>query len=166
MDRYERILGGLFGVACGDALGGTLEFMSKDEIKRKYGYLKDIIGGGCWDLKPGEVTDDTMMTIAVAEGILDNPENPIDDIGKHFIEWYDSKPRDIGNIIRIALGQYKRSNDWMKTAYYAHQVTGGKSAGNGSLMRCLPVALYYYDVEKMLEITASQSVLTHYDQKV
>lgn len=29
VDRYERILGGLFGVACGDALGGTLEFMSK-----------------------------------------------------------------------------------------------------------------------------------------
>jgi ADP-ribosyl-[dinitrogen reductase] hydrolase len=105
------------------------------------------------------------MTIAVAEGILDNPENPIEDIGKHFIKWYDSKPRDIGNIIRIALGEYKRSNDWMKTAYYAHQATGGMSAGNGSLMRCLPVALYYNDVEKMLEITASQSVLTHYDQK-
>jgi len=43
MERYERILGGLFGVACGDALGGTPEFMSKDGIERKYGYLKDII---------------------------------------------------------------------------------------------------------------------------
>jgi len=165
MDRYERILGGLFGVACGDALGGTLEFMSKNEIERKYGYLKDIIGGGCWNLEPGEVTDDTMMTIAVAEGILDNPDNPVEYIGKHFIEWYDSIPKDIGNIIRIALGEYKRNKDWTKTAYYAHQVTGGKSAGNGSLMRCLPVALYYDDVEKMLEITASQSLLTHYDKK-
>lgn len=165
MDIYERILGGLFGVACGDALGGTLEFMSEDEIQRKHGYLKDIIGGGCWDLEPGEVTDDTMMTIAVAEGILDNPENPIEDIGNHFIGWYDSSPKDIGNIIRIALSEYKRSNDWTKTAYYAHQTTGGKSAGNGSLMRCLPVALYYSDVKKMLEITASQSLLTHYDRK-
>ena len=165
MDRYERLLGGLFGVACGDALGGTLEFMSKDEIKRKYGYLKDIIGGGCWNLQPGEVTDDTMMTIAVAEGILDSPEDPIEDIGKHFIEWYDNKPKDIGNIIRIALGEYKRSNNWKNTAYYAHRKTGGMSAGNGSLMRCLPVALYYTDVDKMLEITASQSLLTHYDRK-
>jgi len=165
MDRFERILGGLFGVACGDALGGMLEFMSKKEIERKYGYLKDIIGGGCWDLKPGEVTDDTMMTIAVAEGILDNPENPVEDIGKRFIEWYDSKPKDIGNIIRIALGEYKRSNDWIKTAYYVHQTTGGMSAGNGSLMRCLPVALYYNDVEKILQITALQSTLTHYDQQ-
>ena len=165
MDRYERILGGLFGVACGDALGGALEFMPRDEIKRKYGYIKDIIGGGYWGLVPGEVTDDTMMTITVAEGILDNPENPIEDIGKHFIKWYDSKPKDIGNIIRIALGEYKRSSDWMKTAYYAHQATGGMSAGNGSLMRCLPVAIYYNDIEKMLKITAAQSLLTHYDNK-
>jgi len=165
MDRCERILGGLFGVACGDALGGTLEFMSSEEIEREYGYLKDIVGGGCWNLMPGEVTDDTMMTIAVAEGILENPDNPVENIGKQFIKWYDSKPKDIGNIIRIALSEYKRSNDWMKASYYAHQATGGMSAGNGSLMRCLPVALYYNDADKILEITASQSMLTHYDQK-
>jgi ADP-ribosyl-[dinitrogen reductase] hydrolase len=40
--------------------------MSRDEIEREYGYLKDIIRGGCWELEPGEVTDDTMMTVAVA----------------------------------------------------------------------------------------------------
>jgi ADP-ribosyl-[dinitrogen reductase] hydrolase len=165
MDRYERILGGIFGVACGDALGGTLEFMSKNEIEKKYGYLKNIIGGGHWNLVPGEVTDDTMMTIAVAEGILDSPDNPIEYIGKHFMRWYNSNPRDIGNIIRIALSEYKRSNDWMKASYYAHKVTGGMTAGNGSLMRCLPVALYYNDIEKILKITALQSVLTHYDHK-
>ncbi|GFN35662.1 ADP-ribosylglycohydrolase family protein [Tepidimicrobium xylanilyticum] len=96
--------------------------MSKDEIKRKYRYLKDIVGGSCWNLKPGEVTDDTMMTIAVAEGILDNPENPIEDIGKHFIKWYDSKLKDIGNIIRIALGEYKQvfqlsKDELMSTGY-------------------------------------------------
>lgn len=81
-----------------------------------------IIGGGCWGLLPGEATDDTMMTIAVAEGILDNPENPVEGIGKHFIKWYDSKPKDIGNIIRLSIGEYKRSKDWAKAAYYAHKV--------------------------------------------
>lgn len=165
MDRLERILGGFFGVACGDALGVTLEFMSRDEAAGTYGNLKDIIGGGYWNLKPGEVTDDTMMTIAVAEGILDNPDAPVENIGKRFIEWYDEKPRFIGRIIRIALNEYKRNNDWSKTSYYAHQATGGMSAGNGSLMRCLPVALYYGDINKMLEVSAAQSLLTHYDKK-
>lgn len=165
MDKLERVLGGLFGVACGDALGGTLEFMSRVEIQRKYGYLKDIVGGGHWKLAPGEVTDDTMMTIAVAEGILANPENPVEEIGKQFVKWFESNPRGIGRTTRAALSEYKRSGDWTKTAYYAHRAAGGKSAGNGSLMRCLPVALYYDDVEKMLEVTAAQSLLTHYDRE-
>lgn len=56
---YDRIKGGLYGVAVGDALGGTTEFMSEREIKEKHGYLTEIIGGGVWQLKPGEVTDDT-----------------------------------------------------------------------------------------------------------
>lgn len=42
MEKNSRILGGLFGVACGDALGGTLEFLTQTEGQKKYGYLKDI----------------------------------------------------------------------------------------------------------------------------
>jgi ADP-ribosyl-[dinitrogen reductase] hydrolase len=68
MNRLNRIKGGLYGVAIGDALGGTTEFMTRSEVKNKYGYLTEIIGGGVWDLEPGEVTDDTMMTLAVGEG--------------------------------------------------------------------------------------------------
>lgn len=69
MSLNSKIKGGLYGVAVGDALGGTTEFMSTREIQKKYGYLTDIVGGGVWDLTPGEVTDDTMMTLCVAEGI-------------------------------------------------------------------------------------------------
>lgn len=165
MEKYSRILGGLFGVACGDALGGTLEFLTQDKGKKKYGYLKDIIGGGCWGLEAGEVTDDTMMTIAVAEGILDNPENPIDCIGDRFMEWYWSRPKDIGNIIELALDEYSRSKDWSITAKVAHECNNGMSAGNGSLMRCIPVALFYEDINKVIEVTEMQSKLTHYDEK-
>lgn len=165
MEKYSRILGGLFGVACGDALGGTLEFLSKDEGKKKYGYLKDIIGGGCWNLEQGEVTDDTMMTMAVSEGILDDPQNPINYIGKRFMEWYSSNPKDVGNIIDAALSEYERNNDWSRTAKFAHDYCSGMSAGNGSLMRCIPVALYYEDINKMVEVTEKQSKLTHFDEK-
>ncbi|OAA90493.1 ADP-ribosylglycohydrolase family protein [Clostridium ljungdahlii] len=78
MERLNKLLGGLFGVACGDALGATLEFLSQEEGRKTYGYLKDIIGRGHWKLKPGQVTDDTMMTLCVAGGILENPECPIE----------------------------------------------------------------------------------------
>ncbi len=165
MEKHSRILGGLFGVACGDALGGTLEFLTQNEGKKKYGYLKDIIGGGCWNLVPGEVTDDTMMTMGVAEGVFDDPENPINCIGERFLDWYNSNPKDVGNIIDVALSEYKRNKDWTKAAKFAHEYCSGMSAGNGSLMRCIPVALYYEDINKMIEVTEQQSKLTHYDEK-
>lgn len=153
------------GVACGDALGGTLEFLSEAEGRIRYGYLKDIIGGGCWDLEPGEVTDDTMMTIAVAEGILEDPDDPIGHIGDRFISWYNSKPKDIGNIINLALSAYVESGSWEIAALSAHGFNEGISAGNGSLMRCIPVALYYRNPDLMVKITEQQSKLTHYDKK-
>ncbi|MBV7275528.1 ADP-ribosylglycohydrolase family protein [Clostridium sp. PL3] len=165
MKKLDRILGGLFGVACGDALGGTLEFYSKKEGKEEYGYLKDIIGGGVWNLEPGEVTDDTMMTIAVAEGILENPDDPIKSIGKKFLNWYRSNPKDIGNTVKAAIEGYKIHGDWRRAAAYAHDQLAGQSAGNGTLMRCLPVALYYDNFEKMIKITKEQSRLTHFDKK-
>lgn len=165
MKKLDRILGGLFGVACGDALGGTLEFYSKKEGKEEYGYLKDIIGGGVWNLEPGEVTDDTMMTIAVAEGILEKPEDPIERIGEKFLNWYRSNPKDIGNTVKAAIEGYKIHGDWRRASAYAHEQLAGRSAGNGTLMRCLPVALYYDDFEKMIKITKVQSRLTHFDKK-
>jgi ADP-ribosyl-[dinitrogen reductase] hydrolase len=137
---FDRIKGGLYGVAVGDALGGTTEFMSTREIEAKFGYLTEIIGGGVWDLEPGEVTDDTMMTLCVAAGIIENPAEPMEAIGRLFMEWYQSRPKDIGNIIRHVFRIYE--GDWLEAAFIAH-MDMGQSGGNGSLMRCLPAALAY-----------------------
>lgn len=158
----SRIKGGLYGVAVGDALGGTTEFMSAGEIRAQYGYLQEIIGGGVWGLAPGEVTDDTMMTLCVAEGILQNPADPEEQIGRLFLEWYQSRPKDIGNIIRHVFEHYEDS--WKEAAFYAHMDLG-QSAGNGSLMRCLPVALAYREPTDIDKVTVMQSRMTHYDPR-
>lgn len=59
----NKIKGALFGFAIGDALGATTEFLTKDEIKQKYGLVKEIVGGGWLNLARGETTDDTDMTL-------------------------------------------------------------------------------------------------------
>ncbi|MNB71998.1 ADP-ribosyl-[dinitrogen reductase] glycohydrolase [compost metagenome] len=159
---FDRIKGGLYGVAVGDALGGTTEFMTPPEIRAKHGYLREIIGGGVWRLEPGEVTDDTMMTLAVAEGILENPAAPKEPIGRRFMEWYATNPKDIGNIIRRVFEHYK--GDWFAAAARTHQELG-RSGGNGTLMRCLPAALAYSDLSEVERVTALQSDMTHYDKK-
>lgn len=83
----NKIGGALFGVAVGDALGAPLEFMNAKEIQHKHGTVKEMIGGGWLNVKPGEVTDDTQMTIAAALGVAMHPENPEPWAGKHFAEW-------------------------------------------------------------------------------
>ncbi|WP_102348592.1 ADP-ribosylglycohydrolase family protein [Bacillus sp. Marseille-P3661] len=93
----HKILSGLFGLAIGDALGGTTEFMTSEEINKKYGKLTDIIGGGYWRLEPGKTTDDTAMTMAVAKGILKNFNSPIEEMGNEFTRWFDTKPKDVGS---------------------------------------------------------------------
>lgn len=160
MELLDRIKGGLFGVAIGDALGGTTEFMSPAEIKAKHGYLTDIVGGGVWRLEPGEVTDDTMMTLCVAEGLLEDPQAPVDAIGRRFLEWYRTQPKDIGTIIRCVLAGYR--GNWMEAAFLA-DLDLGQSGGNGSLMRCLPVALLYERLEEVERVSRLQSQMTHYD---
>lgn len=162
MNLMNRIKGGLYGVAVGDALGGTTEFMSRQEIRDAYGYLTDIIGGGVWRLEPGEVTDDTMMTLCVAEGILENPRDPMQAIGKNFLQWFDSKPKDIGNIIRRVFSTYE--GNWFEAAMLA-DMDLGQSAGNGSLMRCLPIALSYTDLQDVERVSRMQSKMTHYDER-
>jgi ADP-ribosyl-[dinitrogen reductase] hydrolase len=157
----DKIKGGLFGVAIGDALGGTTEFMSEEDVQLKYGKLTDIIGGGVWNLAPGEVTDDTMMTIGVARGILKNPEEPTQSIGEEFLKWYSTKPKDVGITISSVLSQY--NGDWFATSQLVRGQLNGKAGGNGSLMRTLPVALAYPSLEKMLDITDKQSRMTHFD---
>jgi ADP-ribosyl-[dinitrogen reductase] hydrolase len=154
-------MGGIFGFAIGDALGGTTEFMSKEEIANVYGKVTKIIGGGFWNLKPGETTDDTAMTIAVAKGIFENSEDPIESIGKQFLKWWSTNPKDVGITIQTVFRKYK--GNWFDAAIEAHFALSERSGGNGSLMRCLPIALAYSDLKKIEEITYLDSKITHYE---
>jgi ADP-ribosyl-[dinitrogen reductase] hydrolase len=159
----NKIRGGLFGLACGDALGCTTEFMTPKEIKTKFGIHSTITGGGPFHFLPGEVTDDTDMAICVAKGILRAPHNPIEAIGQEFLNWEAKKPKDIGMTIMQAISFYDEVDGWAFAAKRAHDVLGQKSAGNGSVMRVLPVALAYNNPSMMMRIAHAQSKLTHYD---
>lgn len=170
--EFGRIAGALYGVAAGDALGAPLEFMSAEAIDHAYGTVRDMIGGGWLNVKPGEVTDDTQMTLAVAYGILESPEKPVEAIGARFIKWYDGSPKDVGatcsTAIRKAKSNSRRSyapseKEWMDAALKTHELMGGRSAGNGTLMRTAYVGLYYDNESDICEKAKAISKMTHYD---
>ena len=58
------------GLALGDALGATVEFMTPREVTHQYGTHRHLRGGGWVGLKPGQVTDDTTMRLALGAPIL------------------------------------------------------------------------------------------------
>ncbi|HVA32774.1 MAG TPA: ADP-ribosylglycohydrolase family protein [Candidatus Baltobacteraceae bacterium] len=62
----DRGVGCLVGLAVGDALGTTLEFSRRDERPP----VTNLVGGGPFNLQPGEWTDDTSMALCLADSLL------------------------------------------------------------------------------------------------
>jgi ADP-ribosylglycohydrolase len=168
----DKIRGALYGVAIGDALGGPLEFMNAEQIKQKYGgRVTEMVGGGWLSLTPGETTDDTAMTLAVCEGIMENSSAPIEPIGRRFIEWVNTAPKDIGmtcaRSIQTARANLATGMDaeaaWGTAGKRTAEENGDRSGGNGALMRTIGTALVYEDAEERAERTTQIAEMTHYD---
>ena len=152
--QRNSIAGALFGVAVGDALGGPVEFMSPEDIIRRHVCVSDMIGGGWLNLAPGEITDDTQMTLCVAEGIVENPTAPIEAIGRLFIQWASSGPKDIGGACRSSISNAKRlggafcgtsptAEMWERAGELTQAQSGRPVEGNGALMRTVYPGLFY-----------------------
>lgn len=136
----ERYRGCLLGLAVGDALGTTLEFHSPGTFTP----LQDMVGGGPFQLEPGQWTDDTAMACCLAESLIAcqgfDPRDQMDRYLSWYREGYWSSTGicfDIGNTIRSALERYEVSGNPYAGSSEKH------TAGNGSLMRLAPVVLFY-----------------------
>jgi ADP-ribosyl-[dinitrogen reductase] hydrolase len=104
-DVRERAYATLLGSALGDALGATVEFCTQSEIRAQYGVLRKIVGGGWLRLKPGEVTDDTQMSLCIARSLAAVGWSP-SDIAERFAAWFKGWPVDVGNTCRRGIARY------------------------------------------------------------
>ncbi|NJN47042.1 MAG: ADP-ribosyl-[dinitrogen reductase] hydrolase [Candidatus Competibacteraceae bacterium] len=124
----------ILGLAVGDALGATVEFMLPREIRAQYGVHDQIRGGGWLKLPPGHVTDDTTMALALGEAILMKGRVDATAAAHAFDAWMRQKPVDIGNTVRRGILHFRITGQpWMPESPH--------DAGNGACMRVLPVAL-------------------------
>ena len=155
LDLGDRITGGLLGVAAGDALGATLEFMSPAQIRRRHGVHREITGGGPFGWRPGQGTDDTDLTWAVLAAYLEVPFT-LEKAADNMLDWYHSRPPDIGGATAEALGRLLRTGDPRTSG-----ATRESSCGNGSLMRCIPTALARGDPGARRRELAEVSAITH-----
>ena len=156
----------MLGTAVGDALGAPYEFglatVGPDGPA--------MIGGGLGGFAPGEWTDDTTMAWAIldvaATGADLRTDAALTAIARHFRDWYEAGPADIGIQTRgilSSVGPRPDAATMTAAAQELHDRTG-RTAGNGSLMRTAAVALPHLDdPDAVVEAAYRVSALTHAD---
>ena len=151
----SRALGAYLGLACGDALGATVEFLTKGEIAHQYGVHKHIKGGGWLRLPAGQVTDDTEMSIHLGRAILSGPEWDARRAAEEFAVWLKGVPVDVGDTTRRGIRRFIMHGTLSEPESEYH-------AGNGAAMRNLPVALATLGDDAAFERwTLEQAHITH-----
>jgi len=154
-----RYIGSLIGLAAGDALGTTLEFKPPGS----FAPIDTIVGGGPFHLKPGQWTDDTSMALCLADSLVQCQGFDAQDQIDRYLRWYEEgylsstgSCFDIGNATRAALERYQQTGN---------PIAGSddpRAAGNGSIMRLAPVALYYAALpEAATDYCVQSSATTH-----
>jgi ADP-ribosyl-[dinitrogen reductase] hydrolase len=148
-------LGAYLGLAVGDALGATVEFMTPNEIEAAYGMHRTMRGGGWLKLKPGQVTDDTGMALALGGAIVDSGHCSTRAAAEAFVAWLRSDPVDCGNTCRRGIRRFMLDGS-------LESLPNESDAGNGACMRNLPVALATLGNEDEFErATRAQCHITH-----
>jgi len=158
-DQLSRYRGCLLGLAVGDAVGTTLEFREPGTFQP----IDEMVGGGPFGLNPGQWTDDTSMALCLAESLVEKQGfDPVDQL-KRYTRWYregylSSTGRcfDIGSTVRQALLKFAQTGEPFCGS------TNPRSAGNGSIMRLAPVALFYaQNAKEAIEKAGDSSRTTH-----
>lgn len=157
METRDRFRGCLLGLACGDAVGTTVEFKPPGSFIP----LTDMVGGGPFSLRPGQWTDDTSMALCLATSLLESGGfDPIDQM-RRYCRWMEEgylsstgECFDIGLTVSDALYQFLDDEN-----AFAGSTDPG-SAGNGCLMRLAPVPMYYFSDHAAAIALAGESART------
>ncbi len=159
MDLESRYRGCLLGLACGDAVGTTLEFSPRGS----FAPITDMMGGGPFNLKPGQWTDDTAMAICLAQSLLHRDGFDATDQMNRYLNWWrwgypspTGECFDIGMTVQDALLRFSATGNPLSGS------SDPNSAGNGSLMRLAPVILRFFpNLADVLKYARLSSQTTH-----
>jgi len=155
-DRYR---GCLLGLACGDAVGTAVELRPRGSFPA----LTGMVGGGPFRLRPGEWTDDTSLALCLGESLLACRGFDARDQMERYVRWWreghwssNGRCFDIGTTVHHALESFRATGEPRAGS------TDPERAGNGSLMRLAPVAMYFApDARRAVHFAGESSRTTH-----
>lgn len=147
----------LFGLALGDALGYPTEFYKLNSIKQMYGPQ-----GIQNPPNPALFTDDTQMTLALTEGLLDaglsaDLDTQMQSVGQRFVDWKNSpeNTRAPGGTCMSGVGRFEGGMSWRESGIL-------RSKGCGSAMRVATIGyLYQHDEVRLRAVAEGSGIITH-----
>ena len=155
----KRSEGCLLGLACGDAVGATVEFVPRG----RFPPLTDMVGGGKFRLALGEWTDDTSMALCLADSLLAcKGFNPADQMARYW-RWGEGGYRSVRpHPIGMGKNVVQAMRRWRKAGEPYSGSPDPKASGNGCLMRLAPVPIFYQgDLEAAIHYGRLSAATTH-----
>jgi len=158
----NRILGGLYGQALGDALGMPAYFHI-DQTEAAFGWIEDFLPGPDdhhvhAGLPAGRITDDSEQAFSIAQVYLKRGAVTVEGAVEAIITWYDRVGGDdslyVGPSTRRGVQALKGGEDPHKTGLWGDT--------NGSAMRISPVGLMHPgDISGAVEDAIITCIPTH-----
>jgi ADP-ribosyl-[dinitrogen reductase] hydrolase len=155
----DKFKGTLLGCAVGDALGAPVEGMPPEAIRQKHGTVTDFIDER---FGAGMVTDDTQMTITLAQAILEMGSFIKGHAALKFGRWMQNSDEGVKEARGVGMATAEACRKLYQGV--SPEESGVDSAGCGAAMRVSPLGLrYFHDLETLRRTAVEQSRITHTD---
>jgi ADP-ribosyl-[dinitrogen reductase] hydrolase len=163
-ELVTRARGALLGLVAGNQLGVPTERLGTAQA------IREAFPAGVWDLSPppqdSPYDDDAALTLLLAESLVACGDFDAADVARRWVEWMRSDGRGVGATTRRALLLIEQGVEPFEAGRRAREAAPSRAAGNGAVMRCVPVAIRYHDnVERLMRVSMQQAAITHADER-
>ena len=161
----NHILGTLYGMAIGDAMGMPPELWSRKRCLEYYGKITDFLDG-CpeniisYQYKAGQFTDDTSQALTILDSLIETDFIPnSQNIATHILEWAEKEHAFKNNILgptsKVALKLFQEGKSAKEFS--------DESVSNGAAMRIAPIGTLFSTTQKeeLCRYVAAVSSVTH-----
>lgn len=163
-ELVTRARGALLGLVAGNQLGVPTEHLGTPQR------IREAFPNGVWDLgappQGSPYDDDAAMALLLAESLVETGDFDAPDVARRWVQWMKSDGRGLGATTKRALRLIEKGMDPFEAGQRAREADPAGAAGNGAVMRCLPVAIRYHgSVERLVRVSMQQAAITHADDR-